>query len=50
MCGLLGFVGHTGDAQGTDRDIQTGLAGRGCTSYGLLSVQRSFAARHNVLA
>lgn len=35
MFGLLGSVCHTGDAQGTDRDIQTGPEGKGCTSYGL---------------
>lgn len=49
MYDLLGSVCHTGDAQGTGRDIRTGLEGRGCTSYGLWSVQRSSAARRNVL-
>lgn len=44
---LLGSVYHKGGAQGMDRDIQTGLEGRGCTSCGLLSVQRSSAARRN---
>lgn len=32
---LPGFVCHMGGALGTDRDIQTGLEGRGDTSYGL---------------
>lgn len=48
MYSLPDFVGHMGDALGTDRDIQTGLEGRGCTVYGLLSVQRNSAAHHNV--
>lgn len=35
MYSLPGSVCHMGDAQDMDRDIQTGLGGRGCTSYGL---------------
>lgn len=45
---LLDSVCRRGDGQGMDRDIQTGLEGRGCTSYDLWSVQRSSVARHNV--
>lgn len=47
--GLLGSVCHKDDGQGTDRDTQTGLAGKGCIFCSLWSVQRSSAARHNVL-
>lgn len=47
--GLLGSVCHKDDGRGTDRDTQTGLGGKEGIFCCLWSVQRSSAARRNVL-